>query len=433
MWEILAAFLLTLCILTGVMLRYAPFKAVLSAKQKLLLFILYALIIAVNMLGLTWSFLKDNLTASLDFLRYSPIFYAAVLLLVNALVIRNRIREHIFVSGIVINFNYLLMTVPNFVIALVPKLAGTHILYVIVIIYTALLLLTYWPLRMLLSNTVTPFLYLETDNYWSTIWFIPIAFFGARYINLGGSHDAGNVQQLFSSVLSCTLIILMCLSIAKSHKTIYQKQRMTEQLTEQKLHYMEMQTRVQNARQNRHDMKHHIAAIRRYIELDDKSGLSEYCDAFVQRNQLDKNALPYTGNVAVDGVVYKYMQLCEEQNIQFSCLGTVRSDSIADIDICVLIGNVLENAFTACLTIPEDRYIKMISKSEKNLLTVIVTNSFDGKLRQGTEGVLLSRKREGRTGVGMKSMESVCQRYGGTMEKHWDDNTFTLMFMLPIP
>lgn len=125
------------------------------------------------------------------------------------------------------------------------------------------------------------------------------------------------------------------------------------------------------------------------------------------------------------------VRIAEQKQIQFDYYGTIRSRSIADIDLCVLLGNALDNAVAGCMTIDSGRSIRLISQSEKSLLSIVVSNSFDGRVQQA-EDKILSRKRENRAGVGLVSMKSICERYGGSMQTQWDENKFTVMFLLPL-
>ena len=294
-----------------------------------------------------------------------------------------------------------------------------------------MLMLTYLPLRKLVCTTVEPFLGLETGKYWNNVCVIPLLFFATRFVNIGGEHNNGSLDQLVSGVVSGVLMVFICLVIAQDHKFMVERIETEEQLSNQKLHYAEMQARVENARKQKHDMKHHITAIRRFIELDDKEGLSHFCDDLSERNNLDRASLPYTGNVAVDGVVYRYMQLCEENNVEFNYSGVVHSKGIADIDLCVLLGNALDNALAACLTIPDNRSINVFCQSEEALLSIVVNNTFDGNIKEENNEII-SRKRGDRPGVGLSSMRSICEHYNGNMETAWDEKSFNLMIMLPV-
>jgi sensor histidine kinase regulating citrate/malate metabolism len=91
----------------------------------------------------------------------------------------------------------------------------------------------------------------------------------------------------------------------------------------------------------------------------------------------------------------------------------------------------MENAITACMTLEHDRFIKVVAQCEEHVLSIMVQNSFDGNLKI-KHGVLQSRKRISGPGIGLESMQMICKKYGGTMELQWDENTFTVLIILPI-
>lgn len=430
MIELFCALLLTLCVFGGVLLRYAPFVPMVTRREKKTLWICYAGLSVVNMVLLTAGVFAWGVECVFMYLRFGMILYAGLLTLVNILVISGKIREHLFVFGVVTTCNYLLMSVPNYIITFLPGYNPTEYMLLILLVYSLLLLLTFWPMRKLLCQTVEPFLHLETNGYWNTIWFIPIALFGTRVLFAGGEHNMGSLLQLLSSGLSGSIIILMCFSISADHQRLRERQVLEQQLMNQKLHYSELQTRVEDARKTRHDLKHHMAAILRFVEQEDREGARNYCMELMERVE-GREQIPYTGNTAADGVLYHYMQRAAAKQIDLQCQGIIRSHGIADMDLSVLLGNVLDNALAGCMTVPDGRRIQVISQSEEKLLSVVVRNTFDGKVKQGKDG-LLSRKRENAYGVGLRSMQSVCQLYGGSLEYQWDDHIFTVLFMLPL-
>lgn len=430
MWQFLTAALLTLCMCVGLQLRYAPFASLVTPAQKQTAMLFSILLTVINMAVLMAALYIWGLEAAFLYLRYGCILYSAIVMVVNMLVIRGRVREHLFVFGVVITVHYLLLSVPNYVITFLPGYGSMVYLFVVMVSYSILLVLTYIPLRRLLCGTVEPLLHLKGGEYWNTVCLIPIAFFGTKFISLGGEHDSGSIQQLLSSVLYVAVIILICTSIQADHKRIREHQILERQLAGQRVHYAELKARVEEARKSNHDIKHHIAVIHHYIDIDDKEGLRDYCNELVGRTGT-QGRIPYTGNGAADGVLYHYMQRAQQLDIQFQNSGTISSHGIADVDLCVLLGNALDNALTACRTIPQGRSITVISQSEQRLLSIMIRNTFDGNVEL-SGGDLMSTKRKGRAGIGIASMRSVCQRYGGSVDLQWDEQTFTVMFLLPL-
>lgn len=426
----LAAVLLTACMHFGVALRYVTFASIVTPKQKRTLFLIYGVLATANLVFLTAAQYFYGWNVVFIYLRYGGIIYAAVLTLVNIFVIKGKTLEQLFVSGVVLTCDYLLMAVPNYVITFV-QLPDMYLnVFVILGVYAAVLLLTYGPLHVMLYHCVVPFLGSDSENSWEIIWFIPFVFFGTKFLNLGGEHNNGGITQLISSALYIAVIVMFCLGIASGQRRINEHRAMEKLLADQKHHYKELKTKVEAARKSNHDFKHQLSAISHYIQINDIEGLHGFCNDLLTRHSSGEH-IPYTGNVAADGVLYHFLQLAREENVELQYSGVIHSHGIADLDMCALLGNALDNALTACRTIQDGRSIQLVSQSEPHLLSVMIRNTFDGRVEQDKDGIW-SRKQENRRGVGIASMKSICESYGGSMELQWDDKTFTVMFLLPL-
>ena len=322
------------------------------------------------------------------------------------------------------------MSVPNFVISFMPDASNEEQLLIVLVLFFFALLLAFLPVAKLLRYTVSHFLYLDAGGYWDTICFLPLMIFAGKYVTLGGEHNVGGIAQLFSSAMTAATMICLCVNIAADHKRLSEKQDMERMISEQKNHYAKLQSGVEHARKSRHDLKHHIAAIRNMADKGDCDGVCSYCDDLLVSSSV-REWVPYSGNVAADGVLFHYMQRAADEGIEMECLGTLNSRGIADMDLCVLIGNALDNALTACMKLRGNKCIQIISQSEERLLSVMIRNSYDGQIKKGSKG-LLSLKRENGYGVGLSSMRSVCEKYGGSFDTAWDSEYFTVLFILPL-
>ncbi len=426
----LAGVTAALCMLLGSRLRYAPFKDVMTPKQHKIIMTLHSVLAAlqITMTAVLIQVFGSNII--LPLMRVSAIVFAVISFSFNMVVIKKWRLEQFFVGGVVFTCNFALMSIPNLVGTLLPDIGDMVHFFIIEDLYLLILIITHFPLYKLLVSTVSPFLKMDIGNYWNTIWFIPLALFGTRLVALGQRDFQGSVSRFVCDTLSAVIIILMCKSIAADHVRMRERQIVDEQLADQKLHYIKLKFRVEDARKTRHDFKHHITAIHHYMDIDDKEGLRNYCNELMERNS-EQNKIPYTGNAAADGVIYHYLSLAQEKEVELHYSGAIHSEGISDIDLCALLGNALDNALQGCMTVQEGRRIDIICQSEEHLLSVAVCNTFDGRVDHSEKGVL-SRKRENRTGVGLMSMGDICKKYGGSLETNWNDRTFTLMLLLPL-
>ena len=105
---------------------------------------------------------------------------------------------------------------------------------------------------------------------------------------------------------------------------------------------------------------------------------------------------------------------------------------VSDVDLCGMVGNILENAITACLRLPEiERWIQLtvLTKNDAQLF-IIATNSFDGKTRQ-KDGLYLSTNRHG-TGMGLTSIKTTAEQYNGTAYFSHQDREFYTDIVIPL-
>ena len=95
-----------------------------------------------------------------------------------------------------------------------------------------------------------------------------------------------------------------------------------------------------------------------------------------------------------------------------------KAGSVPDMDLCVIMGNMLENALEACRRMEgEEQFIKVRAIVDGIFLTIVVENSFDGNWQE-EGGAYLSRKEASNIrggGVGLSSVRAVCEKHGGMM------------------
>jgi len=418
------ALITVLCSLFGFTLRYYPFRNVITADNRKRLYFVYGILSMLHFAALAAFYGRNSIT--LEMVQSDGVFFTMLLLAVYMVLIPGRWREHLFVYGVVVTCSYMVMSIPVYLSAV--YMHGSVNLWTMAI-YSALLVVVYFPLRKLLDMTVTPFLYLDSGNYWSTVWFVPVAMFLAMYFICPGGEHKDTINHLVSHGLIALATITMCWSIAADHRRMKETVALAEQLNMQKTHYAQLEDRVNNARKLTHDFKHHLAAIQHFIDTDDRDGLQRYCWELTDR-PISGVRIPYTGNGAVDGILFRYAQLSKDRDVDFTYMGSFGECAMSHMDLSVLIGNALENALTGCMTLAENRYIKVIMQSEKEMISVVVHNTFDGVVQKKGE-TLYSRKRDNETGLGLISMQSVCEKYGAEMNVQWDEETFTVLFLIP--
>lgn len=412
----------------AIAVRIEPFRGILRKKQKVTLTCLYVAIVAINFFVCLYAAMNNMV--DVQFYKHKLIICGLFLLLANLVVVRHHLLEHLFTCGVEATLSTIMPVLVAFLGYSAP-IQDTQIAVALnAVAYTLIYIVIYPFVSKLVTNCVEPFLELKPSGYWGTICMIPMFLFIGNYLTYPDVSYVTTVTQFLGQIMIIAAIIMICLSIAKDPARIKTQNMMSKNMEMQKQYFTMLTSKIEQARRDLHDSKYRVAAIERFVETDDKDGLLEFCKTMIPKRYFSVD-LFHSGNAAVDGILFHYAQRAEQDNIQFKIAGTVCKTSIPDDELSMLLGNAMENAITACMTLEHDRFIKVVAQCEEHVLSIVVQNSFDGNLKM-KHGVLQSRKRISGPGIGLESMQMICKKHGGTMELQWDENTFTVLIILPI-
>lgn len=168
----------------------------------------------------------------------------------------------------------------------------------------------------------------------------------------------------------------------------------------------------------RHDCKAHMTVLRELVHSGETTTAQQYF------SELEKSyALPQdcrTGNIAADIIISDKLRTAAEKNIRTECALRLPEENINDTDICTLLSNALDNAINGCDTASGDKYIKIQSVRQGNLLLIELENSFDGN-------------RDFVVGTGIGNMRKTAKKYGGSVYISCEGNLFRTSIALNIP
>ncbi|MDO4332360.1 MAG: ATP-binding protein [Eubacteriales bacterium] len=197
-------------------------------------------------------------------------------------------------------------------------------------------------------------------------------------------------------------------------------------------HYVEVETMYRKMRGWRHDYHNHIQALKVCLSQQEYGQMKEFLDQVdVSLSEVDR--VVKTGNVMLDAIVNSKIALMKEKGIAVDCTAYVPAQmAVKAIDLCVLLGNLLDNALEACQKMgkEEDRFIRIYMDVIKGQLYLCITNSMEGKAR-AKGGVYLSDK-AGAHGFGMESIDRIVKQYGGYIRRGSEEGVFAAEVMLPL-
>ncbi len=204
----------------------------------------------------------------------------------------------------------------------------------------------------------------------------------------------------------------------------YQKDLITK-------HCDEVQNIYKTMRGWRHDYHNHIQTL--LVLSGDVAKTREYLlklnDDLTQVDTVLK-----TGNVMVDAILNSKLSLIKAREIAVKAKATVPSElKISEVDLCVIIGNLLDNAMEACLKQEEgeERYIRVFIGVLKGQLYISVYNSVGGKVQKSGK-TYLSTKGSASHGFGLMRVDRIAAKYNGYVNRQNEEGVFATEVMLPL-
>lgn len=244
----------------------------------------------------------------------------------------------------------------------------------------------------------------------------------------------------YSEIAGLIFVLLISLIMLQDALRLYkerillvqQKEQLQIQVGLQKSHYMGLADQMEEIRILRHDVHHHYNQLSLLLNNDDYEGASHYLNQ-INNTALRTVPLSFCKNYMTDVLLRYYYAKAQEASIPFTIRAELPSQiGVPDEDLSIILGNMLENALEANLRIPESkRFMSLSIKLHSGSLMVKATNAFHGKLEK-QNGKYCSAKENGRTGIGISSIQAITEKYDGTVWIDTDESTEGYVFTIRI-
>jgi len=197
------------------------------------------------------------------------------------------------------------------------------------------------------------------------------------------------------------------------------------------IHYAEVENMYRQMRGWRHDYRNHIQVMKAHAAQGDWKAVAAYLDA-LETDLAAVDTVVKTGNPMADAILNSKISLARSKGIQ------VRADAsipvalrVSELDLCVILGNLFDNAIEASLALPEsDRLIRVYIDMKGSQLYISFTNFTAVSKRSKREGRFRTTKGEGH-GFGLVRIDAIVERLGGYLSRNSEDGAFTTEILLP--
>lgn len=195
--------------------------------------------------------------------------------------------------------------------------------------------------------------------------------------------------------------------------------------------YGEIRDIYMDVRGWRHDYHNHMQVMKAKLVLGDMEGMERYLEELEQ--ELDRvDTLVKSGNLMADAILNSKLTLARRNGIAVNCKARLPERlPVEDVDLCVILGNLLDNAVEACRQVEEaDRFLRIYMAVNKTQFYLSIQNS--AKQEPGfDERNYISRKR-GNHGLGMKRVRTALDKYQGYLKLANEPGIFAAEATMPL-
>lgn len=196
-------------------------------------------------------------------------------------------------------------------------------------------------------------------------------------------------------------------------------------------HYAEVENMYRQIRGWRHDYRNHIQVMKAYAAAGDLDSIRHYLDELdVDLSTVD--TVVKTGNAMADAILNSKISLARSKHIQVQADAHIPvALSTSELDLCVILGNLFDNAIEASLPLPEEQRLIRIYMDMKNTqLYIHFTNFTSGKKLKKQNGRFLTTKGKDH-GLGLIRIDGIVERLNGYLSRNSEDGAFTTEILLP--
>ena len=297
----------------------------------------------------------------------------------------------------------------------------------------------------LMSKRLEP-VFCGKPGKWYVILAVPLLVIVTVYdvASLGASNgimvrSGGGMGVYYDQIFSHSeFLVLAFLSMAAAGfyvfgmNRIYLEQEKSSQYHSQISVYKMLTEQYRQSERLRHDMKNHIIALTALSRNKEWEKIEDYLKN-MEGVILDAGG-DLTGNKAVDALLYQKRKQAEGEDIKWECdMQMPKGCCINEFDLCVLMGNILDNALEACgrMQKDENRFINIQARTVKKCFLIEVKNSMD-RTEKFTEG-FTNKDDSQEHGIGLLNVGDVVNRYNGAVHKEAGKGIFVISILMPFP
>ncbi len=239
-------------------------------------------------------------------------------------------------------------------------------------------------------------------------------------------------QLLFLLIIPAFLIIIVFLLINSISRRYHENisSVLESQVRRQIKHYDEAERLNSDLRAFKHDYDNHISCLKFAIETQGSEAALEYINNLNYAYKETQKKFD-TGNYIADALFNEKNSICEKAGISFEHTGVIPATCINDVDLCILLFNLLDNAIEACKRIENgERIIRASTNYKNDLFNIKISNTVNEPVKIYNNYIASTKDNKSNHGFGLMNIHRIVNKYDGKIKMDCEDGFFTSNIIL---
>lgn len=218
---------------------------------------------------------------------------------------------------------------------------------------------------------------------------------------------------LVSAFLAIGVFLLYRTLKEKEHE--FESQVLLQQLSYQEDAFQQQKEYIKKCRRIQHDMKHKLVVVEQLLYQNDVEQGEKYLRDYLQ-------SMEDVENMSIEEEVWQTLislkeSHAEKEKIIFSKdIQVCTLKMITDIDLCILLGNLLDNAIEAEKQLAGDREIFFLMHEKMGRLYIEVKNKIEESVLQNNAKLQTTKQEKIMHGLGVEGIKKIVKKYEGDIE-----------------
>ncbi len=228
------------------------------------------------------------------------------------------------------------------------------------------------------------------------------------------------------SLAITVLLISNCIS-----KTYYNSVNsiLEKQIENQIEHYNQNEILNSDLRHFKHDYTNHMLCLKSMINSNQNNEALIYIEKINSEISLSAKTFN-TGHKIADAILNEKCRIHSDINIKFD--GHI-PDFFDNVDLCIVLGNAVDNALEACEKLDDaNKIIDIIANVQQSHFILIIKNTVEKDLKINGNFPETTKSDPIRHGFGLSNIKRIVDKYDGDMSVEADNGIFTLYMALKV-